>query len=715
MLQYLFFYFSLFGATAFAVPSPPVTWGPNNTVQALTTRGMLVGNRLQEDDNFIINPSAFVYPIAPFTNSTNNGVTASVSATVSRSTTTPLSLSNVAEFNITFGAINQSVSWLTKPLSSGLKGRQCEANWTYRGFQSSTRFQIRFNGVTRYQVAATVSATDAVPGSIPFPCGDLTETITFVVADTGFLSGTNEISDVEIGAVKAFGDAANIGGWVDGSNLFTPTNFGTVSNPSYKYRRVGDSMDVRATFQTGARAGSVASLVLPFAIDVSPAKMISGVYNVVGNFWTGQSGSPFYTTATNGAIGAVIVDSADATRVFFSSEAAATNGITKSNATNIGSDSTYLSLKFTVPISQWSSSNAAVSPGSQNFLISATASSSTTPSLGVVNVSSLTEITDANTSLQPAPFSDPVATLCSGTNAPPALSNSATTCPVGSESMGITFNVPTAGNYEVCAQFNHYIEGTGTPTLDAGFYLFETGLNNQSFATSGSSATQAISRVGNTPTNVWNNISKCEIFSFSSAGQKAVRMAYRQSVGGGVIASLLGLNTDGVTGPRALIWTVKRAQSAPTPIFIQSPVRAAGTGVAPLAGDVGFDDPVVTSGTIAATTTNVAYNITSKALSSGCYDVSASTTWQTGTVSGTTYQSVGLSTVSATQPAVQFSQIREVTAGTPTGDFTFRPIDQTFCSTTSFTVYLVGTYSFSSQSGTGFKNSIIRTKLAMQR
>lgn len=353
MKKFILFLFLL---SHLANAAGPVFPGPSGSLQTITSRGLLVGNRLQEDDNFIINPSAFLYPIAPFTNSTNNGVTASVSATVSRSTTTPLSLSNVAEFNITFGAINQSVSWLTKPLSSGLKGRQCEANWTYRGFQSSTRFQIRFNGVTRYQVAATVSATDAVPGSIPFPCGDLTETITFVVADTGFLSGTNEISDIEIGAVKSFGDAANITAW----QSYTPTYAGfTVGLNSTEWRRNGDTLFLRGRFTTASTSAVVAAISFPTNSGLSSNPGALTVNS--GRWWRNTAGT---NTIKAGPI--LIADGVNELRFAYDDYATGASPFATILANVWGGAGEIINFETSVRISQWSATNAAVSPGSQN-------------------------------------------------------------------------------------------------------------------------------------------------------------------------------------------------------------------------------------------------------------------------------------------------------------------------------------------------------------
>jgi hypothetical protein len=182
---------------AHAAP-PPVIWGPNDSVQALTGKGLLVGARLQDDGNYVKNPNAFF----DATNVTNS------SSTATRSTTTPLGKGGT-EWNVTVTAANGTVTWATDPFSEGLKGAQCEARWKYRGFQTTTLFQVRQGANVVSQVAASVSSTSTTQGSLPFPCGDLSTATTFVVTDTATLGGTNEIADIYFGQVQSFSSTQN--------------------------------------------------------------------------------------------------------------------------------------------------------------------------------------------------------------------------------------------------------------------------------------------------------------------------------------------------------------------------------------------------------------------------------------------------------------------------------------------------------------------------
>lgn len=77
--------------------------------------------------------------------------------------------------------------------------------------------------------------------------------------------------------------------------------------------------------------------------------------SVIGTWWAATTGSPFYSTSTVGAFGAILGNNND-TVVYMSSESNATNGLVASAATNIGIDNAYVNYHFTVAIEGWASS-----------------------------------------------------------------------------------------------------------------------------------------------------------------------------------------------------------------------------------------------------------------------------------------------------------------------------------------------------------------------
>jgi hypothetical protein len=138
--------------------------------------------------NFILNPNAQ-------TNTAN--VTVS-NATVTRSTTTPLVATS--EFLITTSTATGYADWATRTFDQGMKGQNCEARFTYRGFSvGSTTVQIRQGSNTVAQLTLTAS-TDPRIASINFPCGDLSAATSLRVQQaTASLTGTNELSGLYLG------------------------------------------------------------------------------------------------------------------------------------------------------------------------------------------------------------------------------------------------------------------------------------------------------------------------------------------------------------------------------------------------------------------------------------------------------------------------------------------------------------------------------------
>ena len=183
------------------------------------------------------------------------------------------------------------------------------------------------------------------------------------------------------------------------------------------------------------------------------------------------------------------------------------------------------------------------------------------PDLGVANVATYTEITNAGLDLvvNTAKGSQSAKILRSGTNPP-----TGTTCAAGNESVGLAFTIPKAGQYEVCAEVTHNAETTNTANsgVNAYFQLIETPTNAQTNSQLGSA------RLGSTLASInattaqskSSPISICSIFNFSSAGEKAVRLMYEQIIGvAAPNVSLLLADRSAASGQRDIHFTVKPA------------------------------------------------------------------------------------------------------------------------------------------------------------
>ena len=187
MLRYLIALLCFFSV---AEAAPPVIWGPSDAVQTLTGKGVLVGQRLQDDGNYVLNPSAYI-------NTDNVSVS---NATVTRGTTTPLSDERVGEFIATITSANGTVTWSLNAFSEGLKGMLCEARFRYRNAASNTVFQVLQGASVVAAIDVTADATNARLGVIPFNCGDLSAATTFrMTRPTVSVATDTEVAAVYVG------------------------------------------------------------------------------------------------------------------------------------------------------------------------------------------------------------------------------------------------------------------------------------------------------------------------------------------------------------------------------------------------------------------------------------------------------------------------------------------------------------------------------------
>lgn len=156
---------------------------------------ILTGNYITNvfgQSNFIKNPNAQINTL----NITVSGG-GSPTASVTRSTTTPLVATT--EFLVGVSSANGTITWDTRAFDSGMKNQNCEARFSYRGFQSTSKAHIKQGANTVATLNLSATGTDPRIASINFPCGDLSSATTFVITDTSTLGGTNEIGGIYVG------------------------------------------------------------------------------------------------------------------------------------------------------------------------------------------------------------------------------------------------------------------------------------------------------------------------------------------------------------------------------------------------------------------------------------------------------------------------------------------------------------------------------------
>jgi hypothetical protein len=156
------------------------------------------------NSNFILNPNAQTSNCTTSGTITCANVTVT-NASITRVTTTPLVARS--EFNVAITSANGTATWATRAFDQGMKGQNCEARFSYRGFAATSKVHIK-QGANTVATLNLTPATDPRIASINFPCGDLSTATTFVVTDTAILAGTNEIGAIYTGLATNMANVA---------------------------------------------------------------------------------------------------------------------------------------------------------------------------------------------------------------------------------------------------------------------------------------------------------------------------------------------------------------------------------------------------------------------------------------------------------------------------------------------------------------------------
>ena len=137
---------------------------------------------------------------------------------------------------------------------------------------------------------------------------------------------------------------------------YTPTltGFGTGSNVSFKWRRVGDEMEIKGFFTSGTSTATAAKISLPsgYSIDTNKcdatsARDIFGVFGVM-------TSSAQHWSNTNGAMGFVTRSTSDVDVLYLSVSNANQTTVTLSDGNGVLSSGDSLTFQAKVPIVGWS-------------------------------------------------------------------------------------------------------------------------------------------------------------------------------------------------------------------------------------------------------------------------------------------------------------------------------------------------------------------------
>lgn len=352
---------------------------------------------------------------------------------------------------------------------------------------------------------------------------------------------------------------------------WTPTgSWSTNTTYSGKKRRVGDHAEYEVTISlSGAPTAANLTINLPSGEVIDTNKLTDTTAGLahLGTGWILDSGTINYGLAQ------VSYNNTTSVLVRYSNASATATGTNLLSVSNTApmtfASGDKITLKFSVPISGWSTSTSIYNAAVQNWKVDANISGAN-PSLGTSSVSSYTGIENGSLTLTNNTGSGNIAAQipCSSTNSP-----SGTTCSAGSESVGVSFNLPAAGDVMACASFGHNIQtDQTTDVINATFQIVETPSNAQTISQEGKT------RVGSGNTASSSNTYDvtfphrvCGTFTFSSAGQKTLRLMYEQSVSGTPLASAIQADASTSNGQRDVHFEVYPInQQMPAPILVGS-------------------------------------------------------------------------------------------------------------------------------------------------
>jgi hypothetical protein len=220
-----------------------------------------------------------------------------------------------------------------------------------------------------------------------------------------------------------------------------------------------------------------------------------------------------------------------------------------------------------------SATEVAIRPELYNWRVDANISGAN-PSLGTSAQSAYTAIEDAGLTLTNNTGNGVLTAQipCSSTNAP-----TGTTCSVGNESVGVAFTLPVAGDVLACAEFSHNIVTAATGVVNSTFEIVETPTNAQTISQEGRGRVQSGFNTASSTITFPHKV--CGTFTFSSVGQKALRLFYEQAVSATVTTSQLFADAGASNGQRDIHWTVIPINQGLAPAYYIGSVISGSTGM----------------------------------------------------------------------------------------------------------------------------------------
>lgn len=297
-----------------------------------------------------------------------DGTGGSANVTITRTTTTPLI--GTASFLLAKDAANRQGQGWSYDFTIDLANRAKVLQISFDYLVSSGTFVAGATGsdsdvtVWIYDITNAVliqpsniklfsnnaSITDKFQASFQTASNSSNYRLILHVASTSASAYTLEVDGVSVSPSQyVFGTPVT--DW----QSYTPTfgaGFGTATNISFFWRRVGSSLQVKGTFVTGTVAASLGTISLPgVSIDTSKISINNTSANAGGEMGAyQQNGAAQYT-------GAIVTATATSTTVvYFASQRNMSTALIPTNISSVISSGATTSVYFELPIAGWSSS-----------------------------------------------------------------------------------------------------------------------------------------------------------------------------------------------------------------------------------------------------------------------------------------------------------------------------------------------------------------------
>ncbi len=533
------------------------------SVLILVTSQVLAGSVAVNRDQMFLSANAPRNYVRNSGAEKNDAGVTDASSIHSRTTTTPLF--GAGSHLIDASAGSQNVDFLADNFEAGLLGQNCEAQFSVSGDATLYTAIVRVNSADVTTAMSLPNVTNSQPVSILFPCGTSGVSPVLRISSTSASAAAIEIDEVYIGKAISLGNVGQ-------------------AEVLLRGRRTSSDQSILSTAATVLIYNNV--LVDPY----SGLNTSTGVYTIPKNgriqvqaraFFGGYNAAELHVLAVrkNGTTTcrlSVVATASSEVNSFMPTcitdvVVGDTIDITSQSVADAGylfdGDSDTARTSFDITLFP-NSSTQSYSLMNTYWKVDAIISGAN-PALSTTDVSSYTGITNGSLTLtNNAGTGNINAQIGCATTTPPE----GTTCNTAAvdESVAIAFTPQGTFPQDVlaCASFGHNstTSTTANDAVEINFQLVETATNAQTIIQEGKSRFGAQNR---TPSAAAMNLQfpfrVCGNFTFTTPGQKMLRLMYEQDVIGTPSANAILADANGAAGQRNVHWEVY-------PLSFQTPV-----------------------------------------------------------------------------------------------------------------------------------------------